>query len=603
MNSANNPRLVELLSHASVVSSNFATDNVEDLLLAKQIVRMVLEQSTDKENSKDLELVIKQIDLKITDVIIKNQPISSKPKLPWKYFNKGLNFQREPISQKPIFNEPPNKVMPKEFNELTRFAKETHSYRQFDQPNKSNSSFFRANNSTTNPKENPDNPFSTGLDEFNAQNEKHFKRGLHQNYRPFQKEESNNQVNNQNGAKNFDTRVMGAVHKGLFPHSDFNPKANNNRSGPMINQNRPKAVGNANMMETDNQANTNLSKRREFKPPVKGNNQPQNEVPEEKTELELFAEKEGLDMKLVQLIEHEIIDKKPMTTWNDIAGLDGIKKIINETIIYPALRPDIFSGLRAPSKGILLFGPPGTGKTMIGRAIAGQLQSTFFSISSSSLVSKWVGESEKLIKTLFRLAVYYQPSVIFVDEVDSLLSVRGENEMDCVRRIKTEFFIQLDGARTDENEKILVIGTTNRPEQLDEAARRRFTRKLYVPLPCKEARKELILGSIEKEKKLNFKIVLSDEELESVLDVSKGYSCADITNVLKEASMGPVREMIESGNQASFLNLELKSLRPVYYKDFCNALKQIKSSVSPDEIERYKSWNDKFGQFEVDEID
>lgn len=135
------------------------------------------------------------------------------------------------------------------------------------------------------------------------------------------------------------------------------------------------------------------------------------------------------------------MDKSIQIGWNDIIGLDNVKGLIFENIIYPMKRPDIFQGLRKPSRGILLFGPPGTGKTMIGKAVASQLNSTFFSISASSLISKWMGESERLIKTLFAVARFMQPSVIFLDEIDSLLSQRGDSELDNVRRIKNEFFV------------------------------------------------------------------------------------------------------------------------------------------------------------------
>jgi SpoVK/Ycf46/Vps4 family AAA+-type ATPase len=155
-----------------------------------------------------------------------------------------------------------------------------------------------------------------------------------------------------------------------------------------------------------------VQKRKPFQIPKKKNENEEEEdfpshkqtneknITSEKTPLEEFAEENKLDMNLIQQIESDIIDKNPTVFWEDIAGLVHVKKIIKETIIYPALRPDIFKGVRKPPKGILLFGPPGTGKTMIGKAIASQLKSTFFSISSSSLVSKWIGESEKLIKYL-----------------------------------------------------------------------------------------------------------------------------------------------------------------------------------------------------------
>ena len=122
---------------------------------------------------------------------------------------------------------------------------------------------------------------------------------------------------------------------------------------------------------------------------------------------------------------------------------------------------------------MLLFGPPGTGKTLIGKCIASQSGSTFFSISASSLTSKWIGEGEKMVRALFAVARVHQPSVVFIDEIDSLLSQRSESEHEASRRIKTEFLVQLDGATTEGDERILVVGATNRPQELDEAARRR----------------------------------------------------------------------------------------------------------------------------------
>jgi len=152
------------------------------------------------------------------------------------------------------------------------------------------------------------------------------------------------------------------------------------------------------------------------------------------------------------------------------------------------LRPDIFTGLRAPPKGLLLFGPPGTGKTMLGKAIASETNSTFFSISASSLTSKWVGEGEKMVRTLFAMANVKQPAIIFLDEIDSLLCSRSQKDNEGSRRIKTEFFVQLDGTRTNESDRILVIGATNRPYELDDAVRRRFVKRLYIPLPNIEGR-------------------------------------------------------------------------------------------------------------------
>jgi SpoVK/Ycf46/Vps4 family AAA+-type ATPase len=158
-------------------------------------------------------------------------------------------------------------------------------------------------------------------------------------------------------------------------------------------------------------------------------------------------ELKGLDPELIEMIENEIVDSGTQVTWDDIAGLRFAKSCIYEAVIWPMLRPDIFApgSLTAPIKGMLLFGPPGTGKTLIGKATAHSSSATFFSISASSLTSKWIGQGEKLVRTMFRVADYRAPAVIFIDEIDSLLSQRSSSENEASRRIKTEFLVQLDG--------------------------------------------------------------------------------------------------------------------------------------------------------------
>uniref|UniRef100_A0A1B6C0I8 AAA+ ATPase domain-containing protein n=1 Tax=Clastoptera arizonana TaxID=38151 RepID=A0A1B6C0I8_9HEMI len=225
----------------------------------------------------------------------------------------------------------------------------------------------------------------------------------------------------------------------------------------------------------------NRSVNSKFIPPVK--QQDSDECYEDTEKDKLDERLQLIDPKMVELIQSEIIDSRVGIDWNDIAGLNFAKTTLQEIVVLPMLRPDIFTGLRRPPRGILLFGPPGTGKTLIGKCVASQSKSTFFSISASSLTSKWIGDGEKMVRALFTVARVYQPAVIFIDEIDSLLGQRNDGEHESSRRLKTEFLVHLDGTGTKEDERILLIGATNRPQDLDEAVRRRFVKRLYIPLP------------------------------------------------------------------------------------------------------------------------
>ncbi|KAI8902016.1 P-loop containing nucleoside triphosphate hydrolase protein [Globomyces pollinis-pini] len=287
---------------------------------------------------------------------------------------------------------------------------------------------------------------------------------------------------------------------------------------------------------------------------------------------------------MVETIMNEIMDIVTEVRWDDIAGLEHAKTAIQEIVVWPMLRPDIFCGPRAPPKGLLLFGPPGTGKTMIGKCIASQCNATFFSISSSSLTSKWIGDGEKMVRALFAVARVKQPAVIFVDEIDSLLSQRSDGEHEATRRIKTEFLVQFDGCHSNSEDRVLMIGATNRPHEIDEAARRRFRKKLYIPLPEDNARQSMLEGLLSKQVHS-----VTKEELSDVVMRTKGYSGSDMDGLIREAALGPIRDIRD------ITSIDANDVRPITHGDFLNALSQVRASVSDKDLDLYLKFDGEYG--------
>uniref|UniRef100_A0A665VT61 vesicle-fusing ATPase n=1 Tax=Echeneis naucrates TaxID=173247 RepID=A0A665VT61_ECHNA len=274
-------------------------------------------------------------------------------------------------------------------------------------------------------------------------------------------------------------------------------------------------------------------KKKEKSPPAKPVKESQSDDKGESDEEEDKEKK-----KFQNQLSGAIVMEKPNIKWDDVAGLEGAKEALKEAVILPIKFPHLFTGKRTPWRGILLFGPPGTGKSYLAKAVATEANnSTFFSISSSDLVSKWLGESEKLVKNLFSLAREHKPSIIFIDEIDSLCGSRSENESEAARRIKTEFLVQMQGVGND-NEGILVLGATNIPWTLDSAIRRRFEKRIYIPLPEEHARSfmfKLHLGSTPNN--------LTEADFVTLGTKTEGYSGADISIVVRDALMQPVRRV------------------------------------------------------------
>jgi ATP-dependent 26S proteasome regulatory subunit len=296
----------------------------------------------------------------------------------------------------------------------------------------------------------------------------------------------------------------------------------------------------------------------------------------------------NIDKQMIEIIENEVLMSTTNTKWEDVAGLEEAKLSVQEAAIYPMIYPELFTDLREPPRGVLFFGPPGTGKTMIAKALATEARCTFFNITAASLTSKWVGEGEKLTRALFAVARVKAPSIVFIDEIDSLLTRRSESDFEASRRVKTEFLLQFDGVASG-NERLLVLGATNRPQDIDEAARRRFTRRIYIPLPDPLPRRALLALLLRRAPH-----TLAEDQIDEIVRLTDGYSCADIHSMCREAAMIPIRKLKLSTDATN-----RPVVRPMNFDDFKKALKSVRPSVSPESIQQYLDWNREFGYSSV----
>lgn len=315
---------------------------------------------------------------------------------------------------------------------------------------------------------------------------------------------------------------------------------------------------------------------------------------EEQEEEEKKFEGTGYDRDLIDMLERDIVQKNPNIHWDDIADLHEAKRLLEEAVVLPMWMPDFFKGIRRPWKGVLMVGPPGTGKTMLAKAVATECCTTFFNVSSSTLTSKYRGESEKLVRLLFEMARFYAPSTIFIDEIDSLCSRRGsESEHEASRRVKSELLVQMDGISSnseDPGKIVMVLAATNFPWDIDEALRRRLEKRIYIPLPNKDGREALLRINL-REVKLD-----PDVNLKEVAARLKGYSGADITNVCRDASMMSMRRKIAGLRPDQIKQLPKEELDlPVSVLDFEEALAKCNKSVSKEDLEKYEKWMNEYG--------
>ncbi|OWF35260.1 Katanin p60 ATPase-containing subunit A-like 2 [Mizuhopecten yessoensis] len=299
--------------------------------------------------------------------------------------------------------------------------------------------------------------------------------------------------------------------------------------------------------------------------------------------------------ELAQVISRDIYSQDPNVKWDDIIGLDEAKRLSKEAVVYPIKYPQLFKGILSPWKGLLLFGPPGTGKTLLAKAIATECKTTFFNISASTIVSKWRGDSEKLVRVLFEMARYYAPSTIFLDELEAIMSQRGSSggggEHEGSRRMKTELLVQMDGlAKTDD--LVFLLAASNLPWELDQAMLRRLEKRIIVDLPTFEARKAMFkyyLPHIVCPKEGGLEL-LSHLDYDMLANKTESYSGSDLRLVCKEAAMRPVRKIFDAleknDKDADQLHFRLDTITT---SDVLKAIDRTKPSASKLK-EKYSAW-------------
>ena len=292
-------------------------------------------------------------------------------------------------------------------------------------------------------------------------------------------------------------------------------------------------------------------------------------------------------------MEDLVLKEKPDVKWSEVIGLDDAKNALRESIVYPSKRPDLFP-LGWP-RGMLLYGPPGTGKTMLAAATAHELDGYFIVVDAASMMSKWLGEAEKNVSKLFKMARGYceregKPVILFIDEVDSLLGDRN-SEVGGEIRAKNQFLSEIDGVNGKGKELMMyVIGATNKPWSLDSPFLRRFQKRIYVSLPSTEAREnlfELYTSPLRKSSRVNSLTLAKHFD---------GYSASDIKDVCQGAQLQVVNELFKSSSFSEPVEGQIPSQpREITMTDFRDIKQKRKPSVSVEMVRAYHKWHDQFG--------
>jgi katanin p60 ATPase-containing subunit A1 len=295
---------------------------------------------------------------------------------------------------------------------------------------------------------------------------------------------------------------------------------------------------------------------------------------------------------LAQTISRDIYLESPNVQFSDIVGLEDAKRLVRESVVFPIKYPQLFEGspLLKPWKGLLLYGPPGTGKTMLAKAIATECKTTFFNISASSIVSKWRGDSEKLIRVLFELARHHAPSTIFIDEIDSIMSARDGHDHEGSRRMKTELLVQMDGLISG-GDNVFVLAASNLPWSLDIAMLRRLEKRIFVDLPSFEARKSLFTHYLKDGNAIK---ISREIDYELLSNLTKGYSGSDVYMVCREAAMTTLRKIFNVLECESEDITDLDSIKLETIDQECLLNSVEKTQAATCGSDKFEKWSKSF---------
>ncbi|KAE8626777.1 hypothetical protein XENTR_v10006752 [Xenopus tropicalis] len=285
----------------------------------------------------------------------------------------------------------------------------------------------------------------------------------------------------------------------------------------------------------------------------------------------------NMDPLILELVNNEIVDCAPPVQWTDIAGHASVKAVIEEELVWPILRPGAYTGTNRPPKSILLFGPSGAGKTLLSRCIATQLGSTLLKLNSTVLLSKWKNESEKILETVLYMASCHQPTVVFISEIDLLLSVHVNEENTHLSNLKSQLISFLDNIATSSDDNIIFIGTSQMPDDIDEDAHHRFAKKFYISPPDSLARRQILHHTLAQQ---NY--CLSEREMALLVQHTEGYSGNELIQLCQQAG-------------ANHLHSISGQLQPTSYKDFEGAFCKLRASTSQKQLDLYVEWNKMYG--------